>query len=479
MFFENLEKYGNSIVLLNDKKETLTYNVLAQECDRVNKKKQGRRNLVLCLCKNEIGSVVGYISALRNHDVPMLLNAEIDKDLRSRLIEMYCPRYLYIPQNMCYEFSAYQAVAEVCNYVLLYTGNAKEKMNDDLALLLATSGSTGSPKFVRQSYTNLQSNAESISAYLELSQQERPITTLPMNYTYGLSIINSHIQVGATILMTEYSMMHQEFWNFFKDEKATSFGGVPYTYEILKKIRFFKMDHPYLKTMTQAGGKLRPDLHREFAEYAQNTGKKFVIMYGQTEATARMAYLPADKAIEKCGSMGRAIPGGKLWLKDEAGNQIEKPNIVGELIYEGPNVTLGYAETKMDLMKGDERGGRLETGDMARLDEDGFFYIVGRKKRFLKIFGNRVNLDEIESLLKTEFDFSEIVCSGKDDKLCIFILKNPAIDNEKVLSYISSKTKLNRSAFTVFQIDEIPQNEAGKVLYKKLEKFYDELSVPV
>lgn len=475
MFFDVLEKYGNNLILLNDQKETLTYNALAQECDQINKQKQGRRNLVLCLCRNEIGAVVGYISALRNRDVPMLLNAEIDKALRDHLIEVYCPQYLFVPQNMHNEFSSFQTVAEVYDYILLYTGSKKEKMNDDLALLLATSGSTGSPKFVRQSYANLQSNAESIAAYLELDQQERPITTLPMNYTYGLSIINSHIQAGATILMTEYSMMHQEFWKFFKDEKATSFGGVPYTYEILKKIRFFKMDHPHLKTMTQAGGKLRPDLHREFAEYAQNTGKKFVVMYGQTEATARMAYLPADKAIEKCGSMGRAIPGGKLWLKDEAGNQIVKPNIVGELIYEGPNVTLGYAETKTDLEKGDERGGRLETGDMARLDEDGFFYIVGRKKRFLKIFGNRVNLDEIEGLLKTELNFSEIVCSGKDDKLCIFILKNPAIDNEKVLNYISSKTKLNRNAFAVFQIDEIPQNEAGKVLYTKLEKFYDEL----
>ena len=295
---------------------------------------------------------------------------DIEKELRDNLIKIYQPSYLYIPENKKDEFPDYQCVWEGIGYCLLQTQYPKEvPLYQNLALLLTTSGSTGSPKLVRQSYDNIQSNAQSIAQYLELNETERPITTLPMNYTYGLSIINSHLFVGATILLTEYTLMEREFWDFFKQEKATSFGGVPYTYEILKKLRFFKMDLPYLRTMTQAGGKLSPELHREFAKYAQENGKHFVVMYGQTEATARMGYLPWKKAIEKYGSMGIAIPGGKLWLKDIQGNKIIQPDIIGELVYEGKNVTLGYAICKEDLKKEDERYGLLETGDMAKMDE--------------------------------------------------------------------------------------------------------------
>ena len=257
-------------------------------------------------------------------------------------------------------------------------------MYEELGLLLTTSGSTGSPKLVRQSYTNIQENAKSIAEYLKIDETERPITTLPMNYTYGLSIINSHILKGAAILVTQHTLMEREFWKFFRESEATSFGGVPYTYEILKKLRFFNMELPSLRYMTQAGGKLSPQLHKEFAEYAESHQKQFIVMYGQCEATARMAYLPAEKALEKYGSMGIAIPGGRLELIDVNGKFIEKPDEVGELVYYGPNVTLGYAQEAGDLKKADERNGRLETGDMAKRDNDGFYYIVGRKKEIFE-----------------------------------------------------------------------------------------------
>ncbi len=294
-----------------------------------------------------------------------------------------------------------------------------------------------------------------------------------MNYTYGLSIINSHLLVGAAILLTDYTLLNREFWNFFKEEGATSFGGVPYTYEILKKLRFFRMELPSLKTMTQAGGKLSPELHKEFARYAEENNKRFVVMYGQTEATARMAYLPWNKSIEKCGSMGIAIPGGKLWLRDEEGNAVTESDVIGELIYEGENVTLGYAETAEDLEKDDERGGVLETGDMAKCDSDGYFYIVGRKKRFLKIFGNRVNLDEAERMIKEEFTELDCACAGLDDKLYVFVTIQEDRTIQAVKRFLAQKTGLNPTAFSVKAIDKLPKNEAGKTLYKNLEMFYD------
>jgi len=276
--------------------------------------------------------------------------------------------------------------------------------------------------------------------------------------------------VGAKILITDKKLMQKDFWNFFKTAKATSFGGVPYTYEILKKLRFFRMELPSLRYMTQAGGKLTVELHKEFAEDSAAKGRGFVVMYGQTEATARMAYLPADKAIEKCGSMGIAIPGGRFELIDVNGNTITEPDVVGELVYYGDNVTLGYAACPEDLAKGDERCGRLVTGDMAKMDADGYYYIVGRKKRFLKMFGKRVNLDEIDRLMKARFDNIDCASDGVDDAMYLFVTDESLLDVSR--RYIAEKTGINLSAIHSVYTASIPKNNSGKTLYSELKKLY-------
>lgn len=393
----------------------------------------------------------------------------MDRTLVSNLIRTYNPNYLYFPETMKEEFGYAECLYENNGYMLCDMGRKEAyELYDELGLLLTTSGSTGSPKLVRQSYHNIQVNADQIARYLKISGDDRPITTLPMNYTYGLSIINSHLLRGAAILLTTKTLMDRDFWTFFKKENATTFGGVPYTYEILKKLRFFRMELPSLKYMTQAGGKLTPELHREFAEYARNNDKQFIVMYGQCEATARMAYLPAEKSLEKYGSMGIAIPDGNLNLIDVNGNVINEPDVVGELVYYGDNVTLGYAECEDDLRKGDERKGRLETGDMAKKDADGYYYIVGRKKRFLKIYGNRVNLDETERMLKTYLEL-ELACGGADDHLVVYLTSDDDTIQNKAKRFLAERTGLNPAAFSVKYVVEIPKNEAGKTLYKKLE----------
>ena len=357
-------------------------------------------------------------------------------------------------------------------YRLLQTpfGDAT-RLAPELALLLTTSGSTGSPKFVRQSYRNIRANTDSIVEYLKLTDTERPITTLPMNYTYGLSIINSHLDVGATLLLTDSGVAQREFWNFFRTGNATSFGGVPYTYEMLDRMRFTRMELPTLKTMTQAGGKLLPELHKKYAEWCRDTGRQFIVMYGQCEATARMAYLPWERSLDKIGAMGVAIPGGAFELIDVDGNVINAPQVTGELRYRGDNVTLGYATEAADLVKRDEWGGVLETGDMAQVDEDGFYTIVGRKKRFLKLYGNRVNLDEAERLLKARFPEADCACGGRDDHLTVFATDEAVLPQMR--AYLAEKTGLNQNGFFIRAIPEIPKNEAGKTLYMELEKFDD------
>lgn len=408
-----------------------------------------RRSLVFLLVENNLESLIAYVACLNREIVPLMLNAQIDPELLQRFVDMYKPMYVF----------------NLANGSGSFLNAISPRMHDDLALLITTSGSTGSPKLVRQSYKNIAANTASIVEYLKLDATERPITTLPMNYVYGLSIINTHLKVGATLLMTRHGIMDREFWKFFTEQGATSFGGVPYTYEMLDRLMFFRRKLPSLRTMTQAGGKILPGLHQKFAEYAAREGKNFVVMYGAAEATSRMGYLPPDRALDKVGSMGIAIPGGRFELEE------------GELVYTGDNVTLGYAECAADLAKGDERGGRYVTGDMARVDEEGFYYIVGRKKRFLKIFGNRVSLDETERMIKGAFPALDSACVGTDDHMRIYIQPdNQTISSQTikqlldaVQQFVSEKTNLNSSAFEVVEIDKLPKNASGKTLYAELK----------
>lgn len=467
----NFEQFAGNIALQDETAKKITYSQLNSEVNALIEA-VGKRTLVFCLCENKIGSVTGYAAFIKGKIVPVLLNAHLERGLLNNLLETYRPEFIWAPKDTEAEFSSFECTYSVEDYSLLKTGySVKHELYPELALLLTTSGSTGSPKFVRQSYKNLKSNTDSIIKYLELSSTESAITTLPMNYTYGLSIINTHLAVGARLLLTDKGLMQKEFWRLFKEEQATSFGGVPYTYEMLDRLRFQRMDLPSLRYMTQAGGKLTPELHEKFAEYAQQKNIKFIVMYGQCEATARMGYLPPDKAVEKCGSMGVAIPGGRFCIKDGQGNNIDTPYTAGELVYEGDNVTLGYAECIGDLAKGDERNGVLFTGDMAQTDEDGFYYIVGRKKRFLKIYGNRVNLDETERLIKGSFEGLDCACAGVDDHMYIFI--TDASKAAEVKSFAAEKTKLNPIAFKTVVIDAIPKNDAGKTLYKEFSEYYE------
>ena len=270
---------------------------------------------------------------------------------------------------------------------------------------------------------------------------------------------------GATLLLTNASYVQREFWSFANEYGFTSFSGIPYTFEILKMIRFWTMKFPTLKTLTQAGGKLNNELLQYFIENGKEHGVTFYLMYGQTEATARMSYLPPEYALSKLGSIGMGIPGGKFSLRDDDGKVITEPNVVGELVYTGDNVSLGYAETREDLYKGDENKGVLHTGDLAYRDADGFYFIAGRKKRFLKLFGNRVSLDYIETLLKPLL--KECVCVGNDSKLYVYTTDKD-FDTTKIVDFLVQRTKILRSSFVVRYIDAIPRSETGKILYKEL-----------
>ncbi len=423
----------------------------------------GKRSLVFLVCSNSIESVAGYVGCMRAGAVVALIDNNIDNSLMKKLFDQYKPSYVYTGDKEADTYK-YEKKHTWNDYTLLKTDyHIDYALHEDLALLLTTSGSTGTPKLVRQSYQNIFCNAEAIASYLAITPEDRAITTMPMSYTYGLSIINSHLLRGASLILTEASLMQKRFWQIMAEEKVTTFGGVPYIYEMLKRLRFHRMDFPHLRYITQAGGRLSRKLIDEFIEICSEKGIEFIVMYGQTEATARIAYVPWEYARDKSGGIGIAIPGGRLWLEDKEGRVIEDSDVPGELVYQGNNVMLGYAAGCHDLVKGDELNGILHTGDLARKDDDGFYTVIGRKNRFLKLFGKRIHLDEVEQLLSCAS--LDCVCSGVDDKMKIYLTRDIQDDVQR---FIVNKLKIHPSGFSIVRIEEIPRKVSGKVDYRKL-----------
>jgi len=462
--FQLLEEFSGNTCIVTDAGREMSYAQLLEVSGEIAQQlKTG--SMAFCFCGNLVGSVAGYLAFLHAHVPVLLLDANKNKDLVDDLLAIYHPRFVWVPSEKAEELDGAKCIYEAEDYSLLQYEVPDIEAHPELALMLTTSGSTGSPKLVRLTLNNLLSNARSIVEYLEIDQSERPITSLPMYYSYGLSVINSHLISGATLLMTNNTILQREFWKFAAEQGASSISGVPYTYEMLRRLRFFHMNLPKLKTMTQAGGKLHPGLVKEFVEQAKEHDKRFIVMYGQTEATARMSYTPQENIREKYMSIGIAIPGGKFSLIDVCGNEITEPETEGELVYRGPNVSLGYAECLDDLKKGDENQGELHTGDVAKFDTDGYFYITGRLKRFVKVWGNRCNLDSVEQMMKTIT--SNCACVGVDDKITIFVAEE--VDDKAIINMFGEKTGLNTRAFEVRHIDVIPKNASGKVQYKELQ----------
>lgn len=419
------------------------------------------RALVFLQASNSIEAVAFYCGCIAKGVVPLMMGKDPGSEAWQVLEEEYLPQFAWVKTGSIPEGNV---VITHGNYELVCLREVSPAMHPDLALLLSTSGSTGSPKLVKLTKKNLYENAKSIVEYLGIEAGDRAITTLPFNYSYGISIVNSHLLAGASLILTDESLMSRDFWTLLKEKEATTFGGVPYTYQMLKRLRFSRMELPSLRYLTQAGGRLGEELHKEFGDTCAEKGIGFYVMYGQTEATARMSYLPSERCIDKIGSIGIAIPGGEFSLIDDAGRVIAEAGVEGELVYRGPNVSMGYATCVNELAEGDERSGVLHTGDMARRDEDGYYFITGRKGRFLKVFGNRVGLDELEQLLAK--DGYVVAATGVDDHIELYA---EGADSADVVAAAAAATSLHPSAFSATQLEHLPRNAAGKIQYSQLK----------
>ena len=455
MFLNLDQKDQNKIAVVDDSGNSITYGAM---CDLSMEfaKHIPHRSLIFILSENKIGALLGYTSALSNRIVPLIISAATEEGLYNQLYELYRPEYLWLPQV---KSEGKEIVFSAWNYCLVKTGNKPTPMYEELSLLLPTSGSTGSPKLVRHSYRNIEANADNVRRLFKLDSTEKAMAILPMHYTMGLSVIASHLLAGATLLLSGRSLLDKGFWATLKE--ATSFTGVPYSYEILMKMRFTRMDLPNLKVISQGGGRLSEEMFHALAQYAHDHGKQFIATYGQSECTGRMAYLSPEMALEKTCSIGNAEPGGQLSIVDENGNETFEGEAQGEMVYRGENVTLGYATCREDLLKGDENHGVMHTGDLARRDADGCYFIIGRLKRFLKIFGLRIGLDEVEQMIKAEFK-TDCYCKGDDEKMVVLVTDSRL--KETLPSFIEEKTHLFHKKIEVQVVKEILRNETGKVI---------------
>ena len=422
----DLARHGDAPALVTDD-GTLTYAELARRVDDVRRALGERRRLLLLEAAPTVDFVVDYLAALEGRH-PVLL----------------------APPGAATSES-WRSLRET--YRLDGAADSDLELHPDLALLLSTSGSTGSPKLVRLSRENILSNATAIADYLALRPTDRAATTLPMHYCYGLSVLHSHLVAGASLWLTDRSVADPGFWAGFERSGATSLAGVPHTFELLEQCGFAERVPERLRYLTQAGGAMPPERVRAFAELGRRAGFDLFVMYGQTEATARMAFLPPDLAASRPETIGVPIPGGELRIDD------------GELVYSGPNVMLGYATGPADLALG-RTVHELRTGDLAVQHDDGLYQVVGRRSRVAKLFGVRVDLDRVERLLAEAGVVARAVDAG--DRLAVFVRSGR--QRSRALALLRAQLCVPAFAVTCTVVADFPRTASGKTDYPRLRE---------
>ena len=461
-FWKNVDE---KTAILDDMGRKYSYSDLDIAVTELSRNLQGYQ-LALVEMDNSVESLIFYLSCLYMEIPVIIVNKGIGNYELLQYIQKYNIDLIYILNDsatgLLLEID-YDIKCSISNYSLYMRKKIiKKDINFQLALLLPTSGTCKISKLVRISRENLIDNAKNIIKTLDIVEGDIAITSLPLSYSFGLSVLHTHLMKHATILLTSKSVAQKSFWEFANQNSATSFAGVPYTYEIL-----FKSGHMMrintIKKYIQAGGRLRNEVRDAFITYCTDNKKTFSIMYGQTEATARMTILPWNRITDKKESVGTAIEGGKLYID----NSSTKDGI-GEIIYEGKNVCLGYCNSIDDLSIGDKNGGILHTGDYGYMDEEGFLYLKGRREDFVKIYGKRICLQSISEFLDEQFNIESVVTYEKN----AFLVKYKSDTDNKtgmILEALCSSMNFPKNMFIVKKIDEFDRTINGKIRRSRCE----------
>jgi len=434
-FIHYFQKNKNSIAII-DANEKITYSDLIKFKEKYFKCK---RKVFLLFSSDYFETIFLYSALLISENIIILVDFIKDKNYINLLIKKYKPNYVLLPKINVDKF----LFKEKIFFSLKKTNIFQLKLNNDISynsknkLLLSTSGTTGSPKMVRLSEDNLFFNSQSICTYLKINKSNSCITTLSPSYSYAISIINSHLLSGAKIFINNYNIVNPKFWKFVQKNKITSLSFVPDQFEILANYNFFNKKLKTVKYMTSAGGRLNENVLNYLKEYSEKNLISFYIMYGQTEASPRISYYLLNKTNLESNCIGKPIKLGKL--------KILGKDRIGEIIYSGPNIFLGYAKNYLDLIKNTKKISSLRTGDIGYKDTNGYFYTLTRKKRIAKINGLRISLDHIEEILKKQRII--VKCYLVDEKINIYIndLKKRRIIN----SYLLNSLNLTSEQFLI------------------------------
>ncbi|WP_343216209.1 AMP-binding protein [Clostridium frigoris] len=363
------------------------------------------------------------------------------------------------------------------NFIDLHEDNYSDdiQLENDIAIILFTSGSTGNPKGVMLTHYNLIRNTNSIIDYLKLTKQDRVETVLPFYYCYGTSILHTHFRVGGSLVINNKFMFPQTVIEDINKYNCTGFSGVPSTYQILLRMTNLKDTKlPTLRYITQAGGKLPEIFIRQLIVILK--GVDIFIMYGQTEATARLSYLPPYLINEKINSIGRGIKGTDLFVLNSEGKRV-KSGEIGEVVAQGDNIMKGYFNDKEETDKVLKQG-CLYTGDIAKVDDEGYIYIVSREKNIIKSGGIRISPKEIEDMILQIPEVVECIVIGVEDDILgeavkafvVLVADKPFVDCKYILNFCKKYLPSYKMPRNIEFLNALPKNSSGKVLIKKLNQ---------
>ncbi len=449
-----LTKKSSDLIIYDDENGDINFNQFIK-IENFIKENLKRKCLILFIGDNDSTSIAHYLAFFRQGHCQIMLEKNVTDSNLKQINLKFKPEYIFISKDKPL-INGYEILKTIGNYHLLKSNIINHSIIEkDLALLITTSGSTGESKFVKITFENLLENTISIIKYLNLTQKDIGISTLPISYSYGISVINSHLFNESNFVCNKNSFLEKNFWHSIKKYKVTNFSGVPFSFELLDRINFYNFDFHNVKFFTQAGGKLNSEIVKKICNQFMNKNINFFVMYGQTEASPRISYIELKDLIKKPESVGRPIPGGKI--------TISKRNN-GEVIYSGKNIYKGYANNRADLKKLLNIK-KLKTGDLGFLDKEGFLFLKGRLDRDVKIYGRRINLDIIENYINN-FKEKKYLCIKSNQNLYIIYVKS--INETDMKKKIFNEFNIPLNIIKFKKLSKLPINKNNKISYSEI-----------
>jgi acyl-CoA synthetase (AMP-forming)/AMP-acid ligase II len=457
-FWERLHIHGDNIALIHARSgATFTYRQLADLTADASQYFSRLPKLLVCLCgDDDVETILCYLTLLLCGHTVYLCGPNVSLTISQEFIDRYRPAVVFWRSSDEYGVlgqAEFVMGKSLFGHQTAWRTDYIHEIYPELALLLSTSGSTGNAKLVRLSYRNLAANAWQIAQALDIQQEERALLSLPLHYSYGLSVLNSFLGVGASVVIGKRSVMDPAFWHVCEATQITTLPLVPTMLKFMESIAADKLKLPALRKITTSGAAMEAGT-REWVVSRLQADRRFYSMYGMTEATARVAVLAPEEFCRHPTSVGRAMPNTTVDVLSS-----------GEIRVQGPNVMLGYADSCSALARGDDLLGSLNTGDLGVTDSAGNLYITGRLARFSKLFGLRVDLADVENQLIESGDVAVV----SDDS--VIIIFHTAFHQEgiaKRANRLADRMRIPRAAFVLQRVHEIPRTESGKTRYAAL-----------